>query len=243
MKISLVIPAYNEAKRIEPFLRSLGHYVQRHRADIQEVLVIDDGSRDETAAIAERFKSLIPSLHVIRHQQNQGKGAAVRTGVLAAQGEAIVFMDADGATDSSELPNMQAALAQADVAIGNRWMPGAQTERHSLLRRLSGWTNRTYMRLFGLGTIDTMCGFKGYRREVAQKLFSDLQEKRWLFDTEVAYKAVRGGYRIINFPIRWQSKDGSKLSTLTLIKSGILIWPLIRRLKKLEKQRAVQYTS
>ena len=96
---------------------------------------------------------------------------------------------------------------------------------------MAGFSYRQYMRLFGLGQIDTMCGFKGYRKKAAQQLFSTLLEKRWLFDTEIAYKAVRHGYTIINFPIRWQSKDGSKLSTGTLIKSAWQIWPLIARLK------------
>jgi dolichyl-phosphate beta-glucosyltransferase len=90
------------------------------------------------------------------------------------------------------------------------------------------------MGLFGLGRIDTMCGFKGYRQPVAKKLFSNLIEPRWLFDTEVAYKAVRQGYSITNFPIHWESKDGSKLGTLTLFKSALGIYPLIAKIKRLQ---------
>jgi len=127
---------------------------------------------------------------------------------------------------------MISALQSSDIAIGNRWLPGSHTERHSLLRRLSGWAYRRYMSLFGLGQIDTMCGFKGYRQPVAQTLFTELIEPRWLFDTEVVFKAVRAGYKITNFPIHWESKDGSKLSTFTLFKSSLGIYPLIAKIKK-----------
>jgi dolichyl-phosphate beta-glucosyltransferase len=230
MKISLVIPAYNEEKRLVPFLQSIARYVERHKQDIGEILVVDDGSTDQTAAVAKSLAGSLGSLRVIQHAQNQGKGAAVQTGVLAATGDYIVFMDADGATDIVELPKMLRALESAPIAVGNRWLPGAKTERHSALRQLAGWTYRRYMSLFGLGAVDTMCGFKGYHRDVAHHLFSQLQEKRWLFDTEIAYRAIKQGYAINNFPIRWESKDGSKLPTSTLLKSAWQIWPLIRRL-------------
>lgn len=231
MKLSLVIPAYNEAKRLGPFLRSIASYYQRHRSEMHEIIVVDDGSRDRTSELAQTFSKRLP-LRVMTLKTNQGKGAAIKAGVASARGDVIVFMDADGATDIAELPKMITALQQADIAIGNRWMQGAHTQRSSLLRRLAGWTYRTYLRLFGLGKIDTMCGFKGYRRAAAQQLFRDLKERRWLFDTEIAYRAVRRGLTIQNFPIRWQSKEGSKLSALTLLKSAVRIWPLIRRVQR-----------
>lgn len=232
MKISLIIPAYNEATRLPVFLNSLAAYMKIHPQDVSEVLVIDDGSLDATVAVAESYVGKIPNLRVLRQEKNQGKGAAVRAGVMAAIGDYMFFMDADGATDASEIPKMLAALQGADVAVGNRWMAGAQTHRSSPLRHLAGWTYRNYMGVFGLYDVDTMCGFKGYRGQVARDLFSNLLEERWLFDTEVAYKAVRRGYTIKNFPIRWQSIEGSKLSTADLLKSALNIWPLIRRIKK-----------
>lgn len=234
MKISLVIPAYNESRRLSPFLSSITKFYQRHQNDLREVIIVDDGSSDNTVEISQSFQRRLPILRIVQHDKNRGKGAAVRTGVLAARGDAIVFMDADGATPIEELPKMITALARGDVAVGNRWLRGAITERHSSLRRLSGWAYRTYMRLFGLGKIDTMCGFKGYRLNAARDLFGTLLSERWLFDTEVAYKAVKRGYHIINFPIRWTSKDGSKLGTFTLLKSAFQIWPLLRKVKKLE---------
>ncbi|MEK7556530.1 MAG: hypothetical protein AAB538_00975, partial [Patescibacteria group bacterium] len=137
----------------------------------------------------------------------------------------------DGATQNAELPRMDAAHAEADIGVGSRWMEGAKTERHSPLRKLSGAVYRNYMSLFGLGEIDTMCGFKGYKKEVARDLFANLIEERWLFDAEIAYQAVRRGYTVKNFPIPWTSKDGSKLDTKTLIKTAFQIWPLINKIK------------
>ena len=233
MKISLVIPAYNEAKRIGPFLNSIADYYRNHQSEIREVIVVDDGSSDGTVKIVEKFSRRLP-LRVILHNQNRGKGAAVQTGILASRGDAAVFMDADGATPIGELPKMTKSLEEAEVAIGNRWMAGAKTERHSLLRSLSGWVYRNYMGLFGLRGIDTMCGFKGYRQPVARHLFKNLVSSGWLFDTEVAFKTIYHGYSVVNFPIRWTSQDGSKLSTRALVKSAFGIWPLIRRIKKTE---------
>lgn len=235
--LSLVVPAYNEEQRIAPFLASIAKYVKSHPEDISEVIVVDDGSSDATASVATTAGASLPGFRLIRQDKNQGKGAAVQTGVMAAQGDYIVFMDADGATDIAELPKMIAALQHADIAVGNRWMNGAQTARHSLLRALSGFMYRNYMALFGLNAIDTMCGFKGYTANVARDLYRDLQEKRWLFDTEIAYRGLKRGYTIKNFPITWESKDGSKLDTATLIKSALNILPLVRGIKKQEINR------
>ncbi len=237
--ISLVIPAYNEEARIVPFLASIVAYMRQNSDYISEVIVVDDGSSDDTIAVARAAGEHILGFQIIVHKKNCGKGAAVQTGVMAAISDYIVFMDADGATDIQELPKMIVALETSDVAIGNRWMKGANIERHSLLRALSGFVYRNYMALFGLGAIDTMCGFKGYKKEVAQDLYKDLQEKRWLFDTEIAYRSICRTYKINNFPITWESKDGSKLDTLTLLKSAFAILPLIIRIRKDEQQKAL----
>ncbi len=237
--ISLVIPAYNEETRIIPFLASIGAYMSQYPEQISEVIVVDDGSSDDTIAVARTAGGNILGFRIIAHEKNCGKGAAVQTGVLAAAGEYVVFMDADGATDIQELPKMINALAISDIAIGSRWLAGSHTERNSYLRSLSGYLNRAYMRLFGFGNIDTMCGFKGYKSDVAKALYADLQEKRWLFDTEIAYRSICRRYNINNFPITWESKDGSKLDTLTLLKSALAIYPLIVRIRKDEQQKTL----
>lgn len=230
-KLSLIVPAYNEESRLGKFLETVVAYDREHPQGIIEILIVDDGSSDKTRQVAEGYQKKLPKIAVLSHEQNKGKGAAVRTGVMAAAGDLVIFIDADGATPITELPKMIQALRESDVAVGNRWMPGAKAERHSALRKLSGFVYRKYMSLFGLGEIDTMCGFKGYQTPVAKKLFQNLVENRWLFDAEIAYKAVQDGYKVTNFPIEWTSKDGSKLDTKTLLKTAFQIWPLIRRIK------------
>lgn len=233
--LSLVIPAYNEEKRLPEFLGTVATFVKESPNDITEILLVDDGSTDNTVAVARKYQADIPGLRVITQPNNQGKGAAIAKGVSEATGDWIVFMDADGATPISEIPKMRAALVKAQIGVGNRWMKGANVYRSSLFRHVSGWVYKTYMGMFGLGGIDTMCGFKGYHRDVAKDLFADLLEERWLFDTEVAYKAVRRGYTIENFPINWKSVEGSKLSPIDLLKAGGSIWFLIARIKKQTK--------
>ena len=230
--VSLVIPAYNEEERLAPFLKSILEAGPSISSSIQEIIIVDDGSTDETIRIAEQYQVDHSNIVIIKHDTNKGKGAAVRTGVMNAKGDLVIFTDADGATPITELPKMISALHSHEIGVGNRWMKGAVTERHSLLRQLSGFVYRTYMSLFGLGKIDTMCGFKGYRQPIAKKLFNDLKEERWLFDTEIAYRAVRANYAIKNFPIHWESKDGSKLDTATLIMTAFQILPLLTRIRQ-----------
>ncbi|MEX1112792.1 MAG: dolichyl-phosphate beta-glucosyltransferase [Candidatus Andersenbacteria bacterium] len=230
--LSLIIPAYNEEQRLPVFLETVKTYIDTHPGDIQQLIIVDDGSSDATVSTANKFASRISQMTVLSHQTNKGKGAAIQTGVAHGSCDLIVFMDADGATPISELPKMRQALEKAQVAVGNRWMAGAQVHRSSPFRHISGWVYKTYMSMFGLNGIDTMCGFKGYEAAVAKDLFSNLLEPRWLFDTEVAYKAVKRGYTIKNFPIEWASVEGSKLSSGDLLKSALSIWPLIQRIKK-----------
>lgn len=239
-RISVVIPAYNEENRLRPFIHSLILYNEKHPDHIHELIVVDDGSEDATASIAREMISPLPYGFVISLPVNQGKGAAVRAGVKASTGTHIVFMDADGATDISQISNMIAALEHTDIAVGNRWMQGSHSIRHSFVRRCSSWAHHIYMRMFGLGDIDVMCGFKGFSRQTALDLFDDLHEQRWLFDTEIIYKALLRGYSIHNFPILWTSKKGSKLTGRTLVVSALNILPLIHRVRKKERSKHAQ---
>lgn len=226
VRVSLVIPAFCEERRLPSFLAELATWNRQH-GPLEEVIVVDDGSTDRTAAVAESFRDRLP-LRVIRFPENRGKGAAVQAGVQASAGDVIIFVDADGATGPAEIPNMITALGRAPVAVGNRWLPGAEVREREAFRAFSGWVYRTYVGFFGLGGIDTMCGFKGFRREVARELFSKLLHERWLFDTEIMLHARRRGIRIENFPIAWTSKHGSKLRPAVLVKAlfeiPVLAW-------------------
>lgn len=238
MTVTLVIPAYNEEQRLGVFLARVAHYAAQHPGAFHEIIVVDDGSSDQTVAVARRFAPQLPQLRIISHVQNRGKGAAVQTGVLAAKAELIIFMDADGATDIAELPKMLMALQDHDIGVGNRWLKQSEAKRSSWFRHVAGATYRRYMQLFGIGNVDTMCGFKGYRREAARDLFTELLEPRWLFDAEVAYKAKRRGWRVANFPIQWRSIDGSKLSAMTLLATAWEILPLMLRIHRHERRRS-----
>ncbi|MBI1833825.1 MAG: glycosyltransferase family 2 protein [Candidatus Andersenbacteria bacterium] len=236
MKVSLIIPAYNEEKRLPAFLNTVLTYERQHADQIHEVIIVDDGSTDTTSQQVQKRINGSQPVKLLTLSQNRGKGGAIQAGIEAATGDVVVFTDADGATPITELPKMITALQSADVAVGNRWMSGAHVHKSTTLRHFAGWVYKTYMSLFGLGEIDTMCGFKGYKLSIARDLFSNLLEKRWLFDTEVAYKAVRRKYVIKNFPIEWESKPGSKLDSFTLLKSGFQILPLISKIKKHEEK-------
>lgn len=219
MTVSLIIPAYNEEGRLPTFLEDLATFFREAPPKtFTEVVVVDDGSTDRTSAVAETFTARLP-LRVIRLAGNRGKGAAVRTGVLQTRSDAIVFMDADGATAPAELPKLLAALERAPIAVGNRWLSESRVEGRDPFRAFSGWIYRTYVGFFGLRGIDTMCGFKGFRSDVARVLFESLREERWLFDTEIMLRARRRGYAMETVPIHWTSKHGSKLNLSALIRS------------------------
>lgn len=234
MRVSLVIPAYNEEGRLPPFLQQIERFHQEHPGVIVEVLVADDGSTDRTAAVAEAFANRLP-LHVLRLPRNRGKGAAVRSGVLAAAGDAVIFMDADGATGPDELPKLVDALERAPIAVGNRWIVGSLVTDREPFRAFSGWVYRAYVSLFGLGGIDTMCGFKGFRRDVANGLFANLHDERWLFDTEIMLRARRRGLRVENVPIAWTSKHGSKLGPWALARAFFTLPVLALRVLREQK--------
>lgn len=209
--LSLVLPAYNEAARLPGYLAEIRPYLDARYPNAYEVIVVDDGSRD---GLAERLGALVarwPALCVLRHSANRGKGAAVRTGVLAARGDLVLFADADGATPIGEEARLAEAIAQgADVAIGSRLLAAAGFRRdRQWFRGLAGkafaWLGR---RSLGLAVRDTQCGFKMFRREVGQRLFALSAESRFLFDLEILALAQRLGYRVAEVPVNWSEKPG-----------------------------------
>lgn len=231
VRLSLIIPAYNEEGRLGAFLDDLARCQSRFGYFLQEILVVDDGSTDHTAALTETHARRLP-LTILRLPTNRGKGAAVRTGIFAATSEAVVFMDADGATPPDALAAMSHALEAFPIVVGNRWIVGSTVSDREPLRALSGWVYRTYVGLFGLRGIDTMCGFKGFHRQVARSLFVSLLHERWLFDTEVMLRARHHKIPIGSVPISWTSKHGSKLQPSVLAKAlfeiPFLAWKVAR---------------
>ncbi len=231
--LSLILPALNEARRLPPYLQSVRGYLEQSFRQSYEVIVVDDGSGDETAAVVQGLAAQWPQLRLLRHDKNEGKGSAVRTGVLAARGELLLFADADGAAPIEEHARLAAAIAQgADVAIGSRLLPDPAIRRtrhwyRELLGRLFALAAR---RLLRISARDTQCGFKMFRAPAARRLFAAIQETRYLFDLELLVLAQRFGLRVVEVPIHWQEVPGGHLHPfreLPRIVAGL--WRLRRR--------------
>lgn len=228
--LSLVIPAYNEAVRLPRFLADVRPYLDSNYPHAYEVLVVDDGSRDGTGWVVGEMAENWGELRVLRHPVNRGKGAAVRTGVLAANGRAILFADADGATPIGEEWRLAGALRRgADVAIGSRLISGPgvhreRTRKRAYAGRIFAWAAR---RSLGLSVRDTQCGFKLFERSAARDLFSRTSEEGYLFDLELLAVANRLGLRVEEVAVSWADVPGSKVS---LARDG---WKMARGLWKL----------
>ena len=246
--LSIVLPAFNEEARLGPaldelfgYLRSVPQGALPARVD---VLVVDDGSTDGTAALvrarAEYRGDMVaasavtptaddPELRLLS-VPHAGKGSAVRAGMLAAQGDLVVFADADMATPPDQLPRLVDALATADLALGSRIQPDGSDMRASQprFRRFVGRLFRLAARIWVTGPIDdTQCGFKGFRREAARDLFSRLRITSIVFDVDLIFLARRRGYRMAVVPVVWADRRGSRMHA----RPGLALrvgWDLLR---------------
>ncbi len=215
-QLSIVIPAYNESARIEKALERVLDCVAEQRWDA-EVLVVDDGSKDDTAAVVERWMTMHPRLHLVKNVGNRGKGYSVRNGLLQAAGDIVMFTDADLSSPMEEAERLMAAIADgADVAIGSRWLDRTrQTIHQPLYRQFFGrcfnWITR---RVMGLPFKDTQCGFKAFKREAAQVIFRLQTIERWGFDPEILFIARKLKYTIREVPVTWGHDERSRISYL-----------------------------
>jgi dolichyl-phosphate beta-glucosyltransferase len=213
---SIVIPAYNEGSRLAPTLERVLAYVQQQGWDA-EVIVVNDGSTDNTAEIVRSFASSHPELTLLDNPGNRGKGYSVRHGMLKARGEVIVFSDADLSSPIEEMPKLLQAVSQgADIAIGSRWLQAElQTTRQSLHRQLFGRVFNALNRvILGLHFKDTQCGFKAFTRRSAQTILPLQQIERWGFDPEILFLARRLGFRVVEVPVRWGHVGGTRINPL-----------------------------
>jgi dolichyl-phosphate beta-glucosyltransferase len=212
--ISVVVPAYNEEARLAPTLDRIAAFFEGRRED-WELIIVDDGSRDRTSAIGEAFAAAHPGrARVLRQPRNRGKGAAVRTGVLAARGDEVLFSDADLATPIEELERLREAIrAGADVAIGSRAIAGADIRvRQHPIRELMGRTFNLVVRALAIGGIkDSQCGFKLFRADAARDLFGRATVDGFAFDVEILVLA-RGRWKVAEVPVVWRHIEASKVS-------------------------------
>ena len=215
-RYSVIIPAYNESARLGATLDRVLRHVSEQHWDA-EVIVVNDGSRDDTAEMVLARARTHPALRLVENPGNRGKGYSVRNGMLKAQGEIRLFTDADLSSPIEEANKLFSAIeAGADVAIGSRWLqPDTQAQRQSLLRQFYGRTFNLILRLLlGLRFKDTQCGFKAFSRSSAQKLFSMQTIEGWGFDAELLFLADRSALNVKEVPVVWSDAEGTRIHPL-----------------------------
>ncbi|HEX8713252.1 MAG TPA: dolichyl-phosphate beta-glucosyltransferase [Terracidiphilus sp.] len=213
---SIVIPAYNEAGRIPATLHAVVECI-RQKGWSAEVIVVDDGSRDATAEVVRAIAATAPEIRLMQNPGNRGKGYSVRSGLLNALGEVVMFTDADLSSPMEEAQGLFDAIANgADIAIGSRWLETKrQTIRQPLYRQFFGRCFNGVTRLvMGLPFADTQCGFKAFTRAAAQTVFQLQTIERWGFDPEILFIALKRGYRIQEVPVSWAHDERSRVSYL-----------------------------
>jgi dolichyl-phosphate beta-glucosyltransferase len=215
-KYSIVVPAYNERARILPTLEAVIAAVRSHGWSA-EVIVVNDGSTDETASLVKNFALTAPEVRLMENPGNRGKGYSVRSGLLHALGDIVMFTDADLSAPIDEAQRLFDAIAAgADIAIGSRWLATSrQTHRQPLYRQLFGRCfNMLTRAVMGLPYADTQCGFKAFTREAAQTVFQLETIERWGFDPEILFIARKRGFRVQEVPVSWAHDARSRISYL-----------------------------
>lgn len=218
MKIeySIVIPAFNEKARIQATLAEVLRCVETHGWNA-EIIVVDDGSTDNTAAIVQSISSQYSVVHLLSNGTNRGKGYSVRHGMLHASGEIVLFTDADLSSPMEEAGRLFAAIREgADVAIGSRWLASSrQTIRQPLYRRFFGRCfNLVTRMIMRLPFADTQCGFKAFTRPAAQTVFQLQRIERWGFDPEILFIALKRGFIVREVPVTWGHDERTRISYL-----------------------------
>lgn len=214
--LSVVIPAFNEGERLSDSLRTIRDYLTRAGIDY-ELLVVDDGSTDSSAALLTKLGAGEPRLRVLPHRVNHGKGHAVRSGIAAARGKYVMFIDADLTIPIEITADMVRALNEGyDMAIASRWHPAsAYALRPPFYRRVMGRVFRWLVRALIVSDVrDTQCGCKAYRRAVARDLYGRQRIDHFSFDAEVIFLASRAGYRIKEVPAILRHHDTSSVRPL-----------------------------
>ena len=234
-ELSIVIPSFNEESRLPASLEKIAAYIREKRPNT-EVIVVDDGSRDRTAAVAESWRDRIPTLRVVSNGVNRGKGFSVRHGSLEAQGKIVLFTDADLSSPIEEAEKLLAALEAHDVAIGSRAVDRSLIEVHeSPFREFAGIIfNRIVRVTLRLPFVDTQCGFKAFRRERCRIIFEQQTIERFGFDPELLYLARHHGLSTAEVPVRWAHSPATKVNMMRdsvqmFLDVFVIRWNALRR--------------
>lgn len=214
IELSVIVPAYNEEGRLAPGLRQALEYLAR-RGEPYELLVVDDGSRDATSQVAEAFSP--QGVRVVRHERNRGKGAAVRTGLLASRGRKVLISDADFSTPIEEIEKLERSLQDGTpLVIGSRGLADSQIrQRQPFYREMMGRTFNRLIRMFGVrGIRDTQCGFKLARGEEGRRIASELKIEGFAWDVEMIWLARRRGYKIAEVGVIWVNSPDSRVDPI-----------------------------
>ena len=215
--LSIVIPAYNEAQRLPPTLDRVASFLATLPLRT-EIIVVDDGSKDDTCGVVERTMHRMPTLRLVRQSPNRGKGAAVRAGMLAARGQIRVMCDADCSMPPEQLPRLLAPITacSSEISIGSRYAEGARTDVKQPFYRVlwSRLANKVIQRSLVPGVRDTQCGFKAFTAEAARDLFSRARIDGWAFDLEILALARRRGYSIQEVGVEWMDDARSRINPL-----------------------------
>ena len=226
--LSIVIPAFNESARIEQTLERVMNCVEDQRWDA-EVLVVDDGSTDDTPGIIQRWMQRYSRLHLVQNPGNRGKGYSVQHGMLEAKGEWILYTDADLSAPIEEIEKLWLAVREhgAAIAFGSRVVDGSLVEVHQpALRELSGRLfNRVMRWVTGLPFRDTQCGFKLYQADAARRVFSRQKQEGFSFDVEDLLIARNLGVGTVEVPVRWANVEGTKVRLSQGMKA---FWDLVK---------------
>jgi dolichyl-phosphate beta-glucosyltransferase len=231
MRISIIIPAKDEEKRLPAFLSEVIQYCLRsqHR---YEIIIVDDGSKDQTVRQAECFRSAFAALKVISLGKNYGKGYAVRQGMLTAQGDVALFLDADGSTKPLEIErNLDWLCKGYDVVIGSRVLQDETSKVNARIYRqwIGGIFNFLVSRSLIKGIKDTQCGFKMFKKEVIPQLFEPMKLSGFGFDLEILYLAQRMKLSVKEVPVSWSHVSGSKVHMIKdSLRMALNIWQIKR---------------
>jgi dolichyl-phosphate beta-glucosyltransferase len=231
MRISIIIPAKDEAKRLPSFLKTVIHYCRQSTHEY-EIIVVDDGSQDETAKLALAFREEFPALKVISFSSNHGKGYAVKQGFLAAKGDVVLFLDADGSTGPQEIGRYLYLFEEGyDIIIGSRVLHDSQSRVKALFYRrwIGGVFNFLVHWLLIKNIKDTQCGFKMFRSKIVKSLFENIHLNGFGFDLELLYIAQKKKFHIKEVSVNWTHVEGSKVH---LVKDSLRMFLNILEIRK-----------